>query len=330
MSVKRIGLAALLGLVALGACGKKTEAVHAGAAPAAEATAEAPAARAPITVNDGEPVDGDATLTVPATAVAGSEIEPVFTGPANAFDYIDIVPKGYSQTSGELAYIYISAAATGGKLRVVTTPGEYDVRYVLDLKSERIVKAVQPLTITPATATLTAPASAGAGEPLRVEWTGPDGEGDYIDLVPKGFTKTSGEIDFAYTSNGNPAAIGAPGEPGDYEIRYLLEGPGGRQVLASAPLTVTAATASLKAPDSGGKGKTVVVEYEGPQRSGDYVDLVKAGYVATSGELSYFYANGTAPNELKLPDEPGTYDIRYVLEASDGRVVLAKRTIAVR
>lgn len=330
MFVKKIWLAVAMTALALGACGKKAETIDAAAPPGAEAPAEARATAPAVTVNEGEPVDGDVTLTLPATAAAGTEIAPVFTGPANASDYIDIVPRGYTQTSGELAYIYIAQAAAGGKLRVLTTQGDYDVRYVLDLKGERIVKAVQPLTITAATATLAAPASATGAEPLTVTWTGPAGEGDYIDVVPKAYAKTSGEIVYAYTSNGNPAKFSAPGSRGEYEIRYVLEGPGGRKVLASAPLTVTAATASLTAPDAAGKGETVVVVYEGPKRDGDYVDLVKAGYIATSGELSYFYANGTAANELTLPAEAGAYDIRYVMEAPGGRIVLAKRTITVR
>jgi Ca-activated chloride channel family protein len=326
MAAQHILLTASIAVLALAACGKKAEPVDT-AAPPGPAAAEA---GAPVLVNEGEPVDGDVTLTVPATAAAGSEFAPVFTGPANAGDYIDIVPRGSTNTSGELAYIYIRAAASGQKLRAVTQPGEYDVRYVMDIKGERKIKAVQPLTITPVTATLTLPATASGGEPLSIEWSGPGGQGDYIDIVPAGFEAISGEIAYAYTSSGNPAKFSSPGAAGEYQIRYVLEGPGGRQVLASSPLTVSAATATLTAPDSADKGETVIVAYEGPKRSGDYVDLVKKDFVATSGELTYFYANGTAPNSLKLPAEPGTYDIRYVMEAPDGRVVLAKHSIEVK
>jgi Ca-activated chloride channel family protein len=74
----------------------------------------------------------------------------------------------------------------------------------------------------------------------------------------------------------------------------------------------------------------VIVEWNGPKRDGDYVDLVKKGYMPTSGELSYFYANGKAANELKMPSEAGDYDIRYVMEAPKDRMVLTKRTITVR
>lgn len=57
---------------------------------------------------------------------------------------------------------------------------------------------------------------------------------------------------------------------------------------------------------------------------------MKKGYLATSGELTYFYADGKAANELKMPSEAGDYDIRYVMEAPGGRIVLTKRTIRVK
>jgi Ca-activated chloride channel family protein len=333
MSAKWMWLAVSVTVLALSACGEKVETADGEATASAAASAASPAAAeasAPVKINEGEPVDGDVTLTVPVTAGAGAEIALQFSGPANVQDYIDIVPRGYTQTSGELGYVYIPAAARGDKLRVPTTPGDYDVRYVLDLKGVRKVKAIQPLSITDATATLKLPASVTSAEPLSVEWTGPDGTGDYIDVVPKGYAATSGEITYAYTSSGNPAKFSAPGPAGDYQIRYLLEGLGGRKVLASVPLIVTPATAKLTTPDSADAGKALVVEYEGPKRAGDYVDLVKKGYIATSGELTYFYADGKAANELKMPSEAGDYDIRYVMEAPGGRIVLTKRTIRVK
>ncbi len=319
MTAKKIWLAASAIVLVLAACGQRVETESGETAPAA----------AEVRVNEGEPVDGEVTLSVPETVLAGTEIALEFTGPANKNDYIDIVPRGYEQTSGELAYIYIPAAVEGGALRAVTTPGEYDVRYVLDLKGTRSVKAVQPLVVTGAEATLDAPESASGGETLSIVWTGPAGEGDYIDLVPQGHGATSGEISYAYASNGSPASLKAPGAAGSYELRYILEGPGGRKVLVSSPLTVTPPEAKLTAPETAAPGERVIVNYEGPMRSGDYVDLVRQGYVATSGEITYFYADGSSANELVMPDEAGAYDIRYVMEAPGGRAILAKQTIQV-
>ena len=62
------------------------------------------------------------------------------------------------------------------------------------------------------------------------------GGSDYIDIVTAGHTETSGEITYAYTRDGSPAKLTAPGKAGAYQIRYVLEGPGGRKVLATSTL----------------------------------------------------------------------------------------------
>ena len=72
-----------------------------------------------------------------------------------------------------------------------------------------------------------APSAASGAEPLSIEWTGPGNPGDYIDVVPAGFAATSGEIAYAYTASGNAVKFSAPGAAGAYEVRYVIEGPGG-------------------------------------------------------------------------------------------------------
>jgi Ca-activated chloride channel family protein len=312
--------------VILAGCSKKE------AAPATPAAAEATASTSVPgqSLNTGTPVDGDATVKAPATVGAGAAFEAGWTGPGNTGDYIDLVPRGSTATSGEITYAYAKDAIPVARLRAPTTPGEYDVRYVLQLASERKIKATAPLSVTAATASLTAPSQAEGGEPLTIAWQGPAGEGDYIDIVPADYAVTSGEITYAYTRDGNPAKVTAPGKPGSYQLRYLLEGPTGRKVLASAPLAVTQPVATLKAPESVASGTKVKVEWTGPKRAGDYVDLVKKGYAATSGELSYFYVAQETSSELTAPSEAGEYEIRYILEAPGGRQVLARRPLRVR
>lgn len=310
---------------ALAGCAKKEEApVPPAASPA---STPPPAAQ---TLNTGTPVDGDATLTVPSTAGAGSPIEVGWTGPANTGDYIDLVPRGVTATSGEITYAYTRDAVPVAKLQVPTAPGEYDVRYVLQLAGERKIKATAPLTVSAVAASLTVPPNAEAGEPLTIAWQGPSGNGDYLDIVPAGHSQTSGEITYAYTRDGNPAKLTAPGQSGAYEVRYLQEGPGGRKVLASSPLTVAQPAATLNAPATAARGSKVKVEWTGPKRRGDYVDLVKKGHTAASGELSYFYTDRDSSSELTAPAEAGEYEIRYVLEAPGGRQVLARRALRVQ
>ena len=336
---RQLLIAASVAVLALAACGKK-EAPPAASTPAADAAAKptqtADAGAAPAAtpapgqkINEGAPVDGDATVTAPKTIGAGAPLDVGWTGPGNKKDYIDIVPHGETKTDGEIGYAYTRDAIPVAHLRAPTVPGDYDVRYIFDSNDARKIKATAQVTVTAGAATLTAPAKAESGEPLQVQWNGPDGKGDYIDVVPTGYTDTSGEITYAYTSAGKPAQITAPGKAGGYILRYVLEGPSGRKVLATSALAVTTPTATLKAPDSAGKGSKIKVECTGPKRKGDYVDLVPKGYAETSGELTYFYTDPGDASELNAPDKAGAYEIRYVLEAPGQRVVLAKRSITV-
>lgn len=329
--------AVVVATVALAACGKKTEPAAAETAPAAETGTSAATSpttettsRVPHAINTGEPVDGDATLSIPASVPAGSAFEIAWPGPPNAADYIDIVPRGYAQTSGEINYVYIRDAATVGKLVAPTKPGDYDVRYLAELKDGRVLKTVAPLTVAPVTVTFNAPPSAAkGGEPLSLGWNGPDNGGDYVDIVPRGYAATSGEITYAYTREGNPSALVTPGAPGEYEIRYVMEGRPERVIAATTPLTVTASDATLDAPATAAKGASIQVTWTGPDRRGDYVDLVPKDYADTSGELTYFYTTSGSPTALKIPDRAGEYEIRYVLQAPGGRQVLAKAPLKV-
>lgn len=317
-------LATALGLAVLSACGQKSAPV--------ETTAAAPAAGGPArTLNTGDPVDGDATLSAPASVGAGSPFAADWTGPANSGDYIDIVQRGETATTGEISYVYIRDALDRASLRAPTEPGDYDLRYVAELADGRVVKATTPLTVTPAKVTFDLPPTTSeAGAQVAIAWTGPANDGDYIDIVPQGFTATSGEISYAYTSGGSPSRLTAPGVPGDYEIRYVAEGPGGRQVIEASPLTVTAVTAELEAAAEARRNAMVSVTWTGPAREGDYIDLVPKGFAETSGEVSYFYTRAGSPGELKAADKAGDYEIRYIMEAPGGRQVLARIPLKVK
>jgi Ca-activated chloride channel homolog len=329
-TIALVALAGLTGL-ALAACTPKKEepAADAAATPAMPAGGSS-AANAPAADPNAPPKDGEAQITVPPSANAGANITVTWTGPGNSGDYIDLVPRGYAQTTGEISYSYVRDSKGTVTLRAPTEAGDYDVRYVLDMVTPpRVVKVVAPLTVTASAATIQASATAEAGQELQVQWTGPNGPGDYVDLVKAGTTATSGEITYAYTSAGNPAKIEAPSAAGDYEIRYVLEGPGGRKVPAKSVLKVTTPKASLNAPATGEKGKPFKVEWTGPKSSGDYVDIVHKGTVATSGETDYFYVTQASPGELTAKDA-GEYEIRYILEAPGGRAVLASKAISIR
>lgn len=333
MPIKSVILASVAAVVLVGcSCENNTPTPPPAAetqAPAPDVAVGEPNSATPAPADPAKPaIDGEATLTAPATAIAGAKIAIAWTGPGNASDYVDLVPRGYAKTNGEITYVFVAKSNGSVSVHAPTTAGDYDLRYVLDLAGNRTVKATAPLTVTAATATLKAPATVEIGQEFSTDWTGPNGEGDYIDLMKAGETKTTGEITYAWSSAGSPAKLEAPSTPGAYALRYVIEGPGGRKVLVTAPLAVIPAKVTLKAPPSVAKGAKFKVEWTGPKSDGDYVDLVEKGKTETSGEKSYFYVTG-AP-ELTAPAQPGDYEVRYVIDAPGGRAVLARIPVQVR
>lgn len=315
------------GLCALSACSKS---------PASDAsktpdTAVASGSYAPPQLNKGPPKNGEVAMEVAPTAVVGSLVEVRWTGPGNDGDYVDIVLRGHTETSGEKSYAYVrDTGPTGLILRAPTVAGDYDVRYILQMPTERIVKAVSPLLIEEANVQIQAPETATGGEEMKIVWSGPNGEGDYIDIVPAGSNAISGEITYASTHSGSPAVLRAPGASGAYDVRYVLEGPGGRKVAARSTINITTPKGAVTAPASVKPGEPIQIKWTGPAYYGDYVDLVPKGYDETSGELSYFYVKMGAVGELTAPTVPGEYEVRYILDAPGGRIVLARAPVAVK
>jgi Ca-activated chloride channel family protein len=286
-------------------------------------------ATTPITVGDAE-----VAIIAPASMPIGKTFEATWKGPNRQGDYIDIVPKGYTEVSGELAYYYVDHGQPA-RFKAPGTPGDYLLRYVLHGPDGLKVLTQVPLVVTDAEVKLSFPPRAEAGFDLTVHWRGPGGPGDYIDLVPVEHTDVSGELAYAYverSEDGETATIRMPGAPGQYKIRYVLEGPGGRKVLYSEVITVTAASATVKTPATAAPGAAIRIEFTGPSVKGDYIDIVPEGQAEPSGELDYFYTERTSEGiaTLKAPEKRGRYDIRYVLEASGGRRILARTTIEVR
>jgi len=96
--------------------------------------------------------------------------------------------------------------------------------------------ARRPITVTAATATLDAPKSVAHGASFQVTWTGPDGPGDYVTIVPVGAAQGT-YLEYFYTYVGSPGTLKAPDQAGDYEVWYVT----GQQevVLQRFPIKVT-------------------------------------------------------------------------------------------
>ena len=252
-----------------------------------------------------------------------------WSGPGTQGDYIDIVPRGYTLTSGEKSYAYTS----GGnplELALPGEPGKYDVRYVLQSADGRTLLKTVPLTLNDIDFALAPSKASGiSGETISVNWTGPGNDGDYVDIVPRGYKQTSGEKTYTYIKADNPLTIRLPGAAGDYDLRYVFASSTGRFVKAVRPIRVTPATVTLDVPSSVTAGANFDVSWTGPGYANDYVDLVPEGHTSTSGELSYAYIKNGETLTLVAPDEAGSFIVRYVLQGPDGRMVVTSKPITV-
>ncbi|MEM7568529.1 MAG: VWA domain-containing protein [Pseudomonadota bacterium] len=258
----------------------------------------------------------------------GGVLDVSWTGPGNSNDYIDIVPRGQTNTTEQLTYRW-TRNGNPAELKLPGNPGEYDVRYVLSAPDGKRVLASAPLTLNDVEVALDFPASVPMGAPLEVSWTGPGGPNDYVDIVPRGYTKTSGQLAFQWTRKGEVLDMAVPTAPGEYDIRYVLYPPDGKRVLKVMPLTVTPVEVTLDAPATLGQDQVLEVSWTGPSARNDYIDLVPAGTKKTSGQITYQWTRKGEVLTLQLPAKPGTYDLRYVHAGAGKKVVLKSQSVTI-
>lgn len=278
-----------------------------------------------------------ATLSVPKAVEAGSVLPIFWTGPAGESDYVDIVPIDHKRIGGELTYFYTKNSEDGesGELKAPTKAGEYQVRYILRGSGADSVLVKQPFTVTAAEAHVSVPTSVTAGSTMQVEWTGPAGHDDYVDIVAADHKGIGGELTYFYTRNSKENEgdeLKAPSKAGEYQVRYILRGSGANTVLAQQPFTVTQPEGGVSMSASVAAGAMIQVEWSGPANHDDYVDIVPAGHKRIGGELTYFYTRSSEegePDELKAPLKAGEYEVRYILRGSGTAVVLAKQSFTV-
>lgn len=198
-----------------------------------------------------------------------------------------------------------------GRYRVAAVSGVKAGQVEVEVTRDAPARIVVPLAgDLPKASLQPVKASVSATGVAEVRWTGPNGKGDYISLAtPNGEPLETRQ--FSYTADGNPLKVRVPGEPGEYELRYIFDATG--TVLARAKIAVTAVTASIEAPAKGTAGSEITVTFKGPGAAEDWVGLAKPGADASTYEGgSWAYAENNSTLKLRLPAEPGIYEIRYV------------------
>ncbi|RYE35072.1 MAG: hypothetical protein EOP23_02650 [Hyphomicrobiales bacterium] len=124
-------------------------------------------------------------------------------------------------------------------------------------------------------------------------------------------------------------AVPTPGAIGTYELRLTAEKDGAPTVLLRQALATTEPSATLAAPERVGRGQGLPVRGIGPNGEQDRVMLVKPDAPADTDGPRFFPAENVEAT-LEAPDQPGVYELRYVMHAplAEHRI-LARRQVRV-
>jgi Ca-activated chloride channel homolog len=267
------------------------------------------------------------TLTVdPTEPLAGTSVSVRYAGaPTGAPTWVTVVPAD-APDDLYLAWAYVEGREGEASLRIPDDVTTLEARFHVELPEggSLVVGRSAAFASRALETSLEAPAEVGVGAAFEVRWVGPDQPDDYVTIVPEGAAEGSW-TSWANTLHGPPATLTAPGEPGLYEVRYVSAQ--SQRTLASTTVVVVAVDASLDAPDAVAVGASFEVAWQGPDNDSDYVTIVAAD--APEGSyLSWAYTTAGSPATLTAPDEPGAYELRYVLGQGDR--TLASRPIRVR
>ncbi|QPC42938.1 VWA domain-containing protein [Kaustia mangrovi] len=264
-----------------------------------------------------EAVEAEVAVTAPETAVVGSSV-PVSWGSAVAGrDMVTIVPAGAKEGTVE-NHLRVREASEG-TLRAPSKPGLYEVRYVLD--EGRRTLATAPVELTEAQATVSAPETAVVGSSVPVSWGSAVAGRDMVTIVPAGAKEGTVE-NHLRVREASEGTLRAPSKPGLYEVRYVLDE--GRRTLATAPVELTEAQATVSAPETAIVGSSVPVSWGNAVAGRDMVTIVPAG--AKEGTVeNHLRVREASEGTLRAPSKPGLYEVRYVLD--EGRRTLASAGI---
>ena len=86
--------------------------------------------------------------------------------------------------------------------------------------------------------------------------------------------------------------------------------------MAGLPITVNEVSASLDAAPSADAGAEISITWSGPDNRNDFITVVPDGAEAGS-YLKYTYTRKGSPLKVRMPDEPGQYELRYLTGQSN-------------
>ncbi len=273
-----------------------------------------------------EVMEAEVTVSAPPEVTQGAKFAVSWSKSVHGSDYITIVPAG-AKDGTRKNHIRVSDKRESSLVAPADT-GLYEVRYVLD-EGHRTM-ATTPVEVVAAEVSISGPDVVRAGVPVHVTWTGAVHGSDYVTIVPAG-AKEGARANHIRVADKLDGVVKAPVETGLYELRYVLEE--GKRTLASHHLEVVAADAALdlgaglKVPSRAAAGATITATWSGGSDGADQrIALAKVD----QADFSWIdaYKVGTDKSQtLKMPDEPGRYEVRYL--DVGGRTVLGRAIVVV-
>jgi hypothetical protein len=262
-----------------------------------------------------------ATLDAPDSAVIGNTIDVRWSGPGTQYDQIAVFPVGATDSDKSLEAKNITSGKNPIPIRLPETAGSYELRYLAAGTGE--VLGSRTITVEAIDTSLEAPQQVKVGNRIEVTWSGPGNLYDLVSLYPAGAADDATRLAGSTVRQGRSTVeFQVPEEPGEYELRYLTAKE--KFVLARRSVTVTDTTASLVAPEQAGIGERIKVEWEGPGNTYDIIALHTVGAPDDARpQVSRSITSNTSPAQLRMPEAPGEYELRYQLRKS-------KRTLATR
>ncbi|MWD27149.1 VWA domain-containing protein [Aquicoccus sp. SCR17] len=266
-----------------------------------------------------ELTEPEVTLSGPETALAGGTFPVEWTGAVHGRDFITIVAMGAEEGS-YLNYFRVKDNSRD-KLQAPAEPGLYELRYVLEEGKRTMAR--QTIEITEPEVTLSGPETALAGGTFPVEWTGAVHGRDFITIVAMGAEEGS-YLNYFRVKDNSRDKLQAPAEPGLYELRYVLDE--GKRTMARQTIEITEPEVTLSGPEEIRAGTEATIEWTGAVHGRDYITIVPVG-AEEGSHGDYFRVKNDSRRKMRVPEEPGLYELRYVLD--EGKRTMARHRIEV-
>lgn len=264
------------------------------------------------------PPPAPATVVAQGPMVIASEVVIAWSGPADRGDYVTFAPIN-TQDSSYLDYAIVPAMAISkGKGQVtLQTPaiaGPMELRYVSPIRKASVLARVV-VQIADAQASIEAPDSVPSGSMIKLTARGPVSRSHWIGFAPKG-SDIRAYLKYARPTGAvSELELTTPAEPGDYELRYVLNE--NERILVARPIKVVASEASVSGPAIAMAGDTITIKANGPQGSSHWIGFAPAGS-DVGNYLDYVRPQGTATEATVMaPTEAGEYELRYVLNENE-------------